>query len=60
MGFLKDATLIINVNSIETKREPKLPCVFFNARLLVHDVHCHFKAKTHFSRCWCCPHDHFL
>jgi len=25
--------------------------------LFVHYVHCNFKAKTHFSSCWCCPHD---
>ena len=26
-------------------------------KLFVANVHCYFKAKTHFCSCWCCPHN---
>ena len=26
--------------------------------LFIANVHCYFKAKTHFCCCWCCPHNH--
>jgi hypothetical protein len=29
-------------------------------QLAIANVHCYFKAETHFSSCWFCPHNNLL